>query len=187
MAEFTGPFNPLGSDGVVTGSGLDIEELGRQQNAEYRASHGDDGSAPPAKRRGRQPGSKNAPKETGAGSGASEQPKAATKTVSANVTGIESLLFSIHTMLSAALGMPELALSHDEANKIGKALANVQRHYDFQASEKAVDWANLAIVCASVYGPRVAVAYMRSQKGGASGKPTDQNVVKFSAWPSPSS
>jgi hypothetical protein len=172
MADLGGPFSGFGAEDV--GDGIDVEQLEAGRTTDE----------PQKPRRGRPP--KGEPKP---------EPKAEpTKTPKASaqaVSGIESLLLSIHTMLAAALGMPELALTKDEANQVAKALAQVQRHYSFEASEKAVDIANLEIVLSSVYGPRIIAAYLKDKRGsGNRGQPATgqqaSQVVKFASWPSTS-
>lgn len=77
------------------------------------------------------------------------------KTKALGVSGLESLLYSTHLLLSAALQQPDLALSEDEAKEIAKASANVAKHYDLGASEKVVDWGNLFLCLGVVYAPRI--------------------------------
>lgn len=57
-------------------------------------------------------------------------------------------------------------LSPGEAHALAEATKNVQRHYDFlaNASEKAVDWGNLIVVCAALYGGKFGA--MRARRRG---------------------
>lgn len=72
-----------------------------------------------------------------------------------SVSGIESVLFSAHLMLSAALQEPNLALSKEEAHGLAEAAAEVARHYPTTIDPKMMAWANLAMAVGLVYGPRV--------------------------------
>lgn len=91
------------------------------------------------KRRGRKPGSGNrAPKSK----------------VTLDLNAIEAMLLSTHMMLAAVTKTKELQLDPQEAKQIANATANVARHYDLGASQKAIDWAALMNVCALAYGTR---------------------------------
>lgn len=96
------------------------------------------------KRRGRKPGSgkKAAPLDLG---------------------GIEAILFSLHAMGAAALKVPELMLSKEEAGNLAKAIDNVQQHYPIVADPKMLAWVNLAAVVGATYIPRIIVASKRTK------------------------
>ena len=110
------------------------------------SSAGSTGDVAP-KKRGRKPGSKNAPKEK-----------------NVDLKGVESLLLSIHTILATSTQIPELVLDKDEAHRVAEAIANVSRHYDMGASEKMVDWGNLFLVFGAVYGTRIWAYRLRTAK-----------------------
>jgi hypothetical protein len=106
---------------------------------------GDSGSTTGAgKRRGRKPGSKNGSK------------RANQKETSSVLAG---LLFSLHTMASSFLKIPELEITSDEAERLGSAAARVADLYDVSVlSETTVAWINLAMVAGGIYGPRFMAA-----------------------------
>jgi hypothetical protein len=58
-------------------------------------------------------------------------------------------------MLAVGLKKAELNISETEAANMATAINNVQRHYDIQATQKTMDWINLAMVCGSIYVPRI--------------------------------
>lgn len=58
-------------------------------------------------------------------------------------------------MLSHAVKVPEIALTENEAEQLANAASKVARHYDITASQKAMDWGNLMIALAVIYGPRM--------------------------------
>ncbi len=60
----------------------------------------------------------------------------------------------MHTMLAMMTKVPELMMSEMEAKTLATSIANVSRHYDVGATQKTMDWANLAFVGASIYGTR---------------------------------
>ena len=72
-----------------------------------------------------------------------------------DLKSINSLLYSVHLMLSVALKTPEIALTEQESEMLGDATARVARHYNIGASEKVIDWGNFAIAAATVYGSRI--------------------------------
>ena len=80
-----------------------------------------------------------------------------------DITGIEKLLYSTHTMLSAFV-VPELAIDQQEAAMLANGIAQVQRHYTTsEFSEKTFDWLNLVGVCGMVYGTRFMAVRARMQ------------------------
>ena len=71
-----------------------------------------------------------------------------------DITGIERLLLSTHTMLGMMVA-PEFAIDQTEATMLASGIANVQRHYSTsEFSEKTWDWLNLAGIVGAVYGTR---------------------------------
>lgn len=95
------------------------------------------------------------------------------KTQSLDITGVETILLNIHTMLAAATQVPELAINTDEANQLAKAVANVQQYYPMHINPKTLAWSNLLMVAGSVYGSR-AVAIWANMKAQEN-KQTQQN------------
>lgn len=110
------------------------------------ASDGDNGGiGEPRKRRGRKPGSRNAP-----------------KAIPHNIDAIEALLLGTHTLLASVSRVPELGIEPLEAKQVATAYVNVARHYPIlQQSEKVIDWTNLLIALGAVYGSRLYSYRMR--------------------------
>lgn len=80
-----------------------------------------------------------------------------------DITGIEKLLYSTHSMLSAFV-VPEMAIDQQEASLLANGIAQVQRHYTTsEFSEKTFDWLNLVGVCGMVYGTRFMAVRARLQ------------------------
>lgn len=85
----------------------------------------------PARRRGRPPGAR------------------------VNVSGMEQLLFGIHTTLFKATGVPEFEISQDEAHAIAEAYAEVCKHYEvFNIDPKHAAIVNFGSTVSIVYGSR---------------------------------
>lgn len=111
------------------------------------------------RRRGRQKGSRN--KQSAKPSKESEQ----------DLTG---LLLSIHLMGAALLKTPELALTPDEAEQLGKAVARVNAEFGVQImSPKMAAIVNLTIVAGTVYGPRAVAIYHNKAKDKAAKHPVN--------------
>jgi hypothetical protein len=99
----------------------------------------------PRKRRGRKPGTANAA-------------KSATKTA----LSVEKMLFSLHSMGSVFLKIPELEIDHSEAKQLAVAIADVTALYDVAfVNEKAVAWFDLLVALGAVYGTRMVVVTRR--------------------------
>lgn len=105
---------------------------------------------PPRRKRGRPPGSKS--RRSG-----ETQDKI-------DLSGLESILLSIHTMLHAMTQAPEWALEPAEAKSLADATSRVARHYEIAGlDQKTVDWGNLFVALGSVYGSRVFAFRLRKQ------------------------
>lgn len=84
------------------------------------------------------------------------------KTATEISTFVGDILYSGHEILAKISKMDELELSEDEAKQLGAGIVRVTEQYDVPLpSEKAMAWFNLAKVCASVYGPRIAAINLR--------------------------
>lgn len=60
-------------------------------------------------------------------------------------------------MLATIASVPELALTEEEAKNLADASARVARHYDLKAAPKTLDWINLCIALAGIYGPKAVI------------------------------
>jgi hypothetical protein len=128
---------------------------GNGPNGDSGAGASDTGSAP--KRRGRPAGSKN-------------------KATKADLSSFTSLLVSLHNI--AAIWVEELEIEEDEAEKLAKAIAEVQSHYPVTVIDpKWLSLSNLVIVTSGIYGPAFMAYRLRKyrEKSG-SPKPT---VIPF--------
>lgn len=68
-------------------------------------------------------------------------------------------------MAAAFLKVPELELDEKEAERLGKAVAQVQNLYDLPIfTEKQMAWFNLTTTGAAIYGPRFMAAKIRKAK-----------------------
>jgi len=54
-------------------------------------------------------------------------------------------------------------ISPSEATQLSTAVANVARHYPVASSQKAADWAQLAVVAATIGGPRAVQSWTERQ------------------------
>lgn len=127
---------------------------------------GDTAGEPVKKRRGRKPGSTN---------------KAKGSTL--DISGLEAILLSTHTML-AALTSPVMKIDSEEAKVLATGVSNVARHYDISATEKTLDWANLFMALGAVYGPRIMLADWRKKpkpkaNGAVPAHEVDPNQTAF--------
>lgn len=130
-------------------------------------SGGAGGTGPVGKKRGPKPGSKRAPKK-----------------VSADLKGLEKLLFSVHAMGAAFLSCPELMLDHEEAKILGDATADVARHYNVVIDEKTQAWLSLCMALSTVYGPRIFAIYARTTTTKPTVKKDEpEKVVPFPMQP----
>lgn len=68
---------------------------------------------------------------------------------------------AIHLGISALTKTPEIELEKSESDRLAQASVDVAKHYNIEASEKALAWTNLAVVGFSTYGPRVFAMRMR--------------------------
>jgi hypothetical protein len=75
--------------------------------------------------------------------------------------GLTAIMMAIHLGIATLVKQPELELEEQEARKLSAAAVGVAKHYNIEASEKALAWTNLAVVGFSTYGPRVFAMRMR--------------------------
>lgn len=94
-----------------------------------------------SRRRGRPPGSRNA--------------ASGSKAAKSHISGLESLLLSVHMMGAAFLGADELMLSDPEAKMLADAAAKVADQYEHKMNPRMLAWANLAMVAGGIYGTRI--------------------------------
>lgn len=139
------PVNDIGGN-VINPQNIVYTDAGSIEGADGTP---ETGTVEPVRRRGRPPGSKNG------------TAKATGKTVPVDVNSITFSLTGIHALLAAGLSSPELMMTEDEGKVIGTAAAAVARHYDLQASQKAIDWGNLVVALGAFYGPRIVAIRMR--------------------------
>lgn len=133
-------------------NGIPIVEPGSGEpgiSADSGTEFDPEGTEPIKRRRGRQPGTKNKPKET---------------QVQGSLKGIEKLLISIHMAGAVMLKTPELILDPSEAKDLTEAINGVAKFYPVGMSEKALAWMNLATTMAGIEGSRILAIKLRKQK-----------------------
>src|SRR5271165_4658290 len=128
----------------------------------------------PARRRGRPVGSKNKSSQ-------------GTKAIPLDVNSVTFSLTGIHALLAAGLSSPELIMSESEAKIIASNAAAVMRHYDLQASQKAIDWGNLVVALGAFYGPRFISIGVRKRAEARERRHQNPGVRVASPVPSPPS
>jgi len=88
-------------------------------------------------------------------------------------------------MLAAITKTQELAIDQTEANMLATGIANVSRHYDFAATQKSIDWANLLMVAGTIYGTRIyAIRAKRPPRPTKPNNPAPGATVTESVIPS---
>jgi hypothetical protein len=107
----------------------------------------------------------------------------ASKKAPLTVDGLAFSLSGIHSLLAVSLSAPELAWKDEEAKIVAENLVAVSRHYDIQASQKAIDWGNLVVALGTVYSRKVIpFAIRRSREATAARKAAPANAG-FTASP----
>jgi hypothetical protein len=83
-------------------------------------------------------------------------------------------------LLAGMLKAPGLMLTETEARQMAEATANVSRHYNVQATQKTLDWTNLATVLVLTYGTRIMAASKRKKdEAVAAAAAQDATVMPF--------
>lgn len=131
----------------------------------------------PRRGRGRPPGPSNT--EKGHAAKADATPRGV------NIDGVEKILFSIHTVMAAMSGVPELNLDEQEAKDVAKAVQAVGEHYKIILDPKTAAWLELGRVCGVVYGPRAVSIWVRMQMQAKTVPPTQKPKAAFSPAPLP--
>jgi hypothetical protein len=112
-------------------------------NGFERIEPADIGSSGTGKRRGRKPGSRN---RTTVLTEAQKK---------GNLAGLESLLYSLHSMGAGIFACPELQIAESEAKLLADAAARVAVLYDTTINPRVMAWSNLLSVVGMVYGTRI--------------------------------
>lgn len=89
-------------------------------------------------------------------------------------------------MLAGMSGNAMLAISHDEAEQLGKASARVLAHYDVPGlKQETLDWINLGQVLCMVYGTRIFAARSmpRSPHQARASAPTGEQAPQSAPSP----
>ncbi len=133
------------------------------------------------KRRGRQPGSVNKPKEDR----------------KSNLS-VEALLLSWHGMAAAFFSAEELMLSEKEAKAYASAINEVSALYNHVVDPRVMVWGNLILTVGGIYGSRIFAIRNRKlmeaaqtapqfhqppQTGGSPGGSPGGNVVELGTMP----
>jgi hypothetical protein len=109
------------------------------------------GSGEPRKRRGRKPGSKNAPVQVSPDLGLSDD--------------IPGLVVAGHEFIANLLSVPELEIDDEEAKRVTSAGGKLIAHYSrLRMSETAALWVGFGIVMLSIYLPRAIAWYKRTAR-----------------------
>ena len=87
----------------------------------------------------------------------------ATKKEKLSARQLTGILYVGHSSAAQYLAKPIIAIEESEAAQIAEAIVDVMQHYDFDVSAKALAWANLAGVLATVYGFKI-LASIKSVK-----------------------
>lgn len=94
-----------------------------------------------------------------------------------DLSGIESILVSLHAMAAAAIKIPELNLSEAEARTLVSATQEVARQYNVAVSAKTAAWVNLGMAVGSIYGSRAVAIALKAKKE------KKDNIVQFPTPP----
>lgn len=120
----------------------------------------------------------------GTGTGTSSGPRKSASETKGDVSGIESLLISIHLMGAVALKQPGLALNEVEAKRLAVAVQQVQAQYPFVIDAKTQAWINLAAIGGMIYVPRF-MAVAGASKAARKSKGANQPSQSEGAVPTP--
>ena len=117
-------------------------------------------------KRGRPPGGRNKPKEKAQLH--IETPGLEAAATLTDLSELNTTLQFSHEILSTVFRAPELKLDNDSADTLADALKKVNRHYNIKVKQKTLDWYNMIVCCAVVYGPRInAISMRRSSERAA--------------------
>jgi len=114
---------------------IDPAEISARAGGTAASGTAASGTAASGKRRGRKPGSANAPKSAPL------------------LADWKGLVCQLHALAAWRSDIPELALDDGSAEKLVNAVSRVMRHYPVTVSEKAADHAYLVTTLLMIYGP----------------------------------
>lgn len=143
-----------GSSGIATvdPAAIDASRNGSSDSGPGRGGGGDGGA---------DPGGSWSLNWFKRGSGTDKRKSASRKTATVDLSGIEGLLHSCFIVLSFRAGS-HWAIDEQEAKALSDAIARVVRHYPVASTQKAADWGQLAIVAATIGGPRALQSWQQA-------------------------
>lgn len=146
-----GASGPIGGpENILYGfDAIEPETIALDSVTGARAGSGSGDSGEPRKRRGRKPGSTNAPKEE----------------KSSSLIDLTEILLNIHVTAATLLHISELELEKDEAKKLSDAIKEVTKFYPVALDPKKVAIANLLITAGGIYGTRILAYRLTHPKG----------------------
>lgn len=104
-----------------------------------------------------------------------------TKGATLDLGDFKDILLTAHAGLASMFHAETLLITDDEADRISKAIANVMRHYDVpQMAAETKDWISLILALGSVYGPRIAAAWVAGKAPAPRPSPPG-TVVQFNS------
>lgn len=87
------------------------------------------------------------------------------------------MFVGLHALLAMKTGIPEIAISDDEGAQFFARVADVQRHYNIQTTQKTMDWIALVGCTAGIYIPRVVAIIATQGQSGAPAEPEQAGVI----------
>jgi hypothetical protein len=112
-----------------------------------------------------------------------ERASTASKKAPLTVDGLAFSLSGIHALLAVTLSTPELAWKDEEAKIVAENMVAVSRHYDIQASQKAIDWGNLTVALGTVYARKIGPIFIRKSREANAARKAAQSSMGFTASP----
>jgi len=121
-------------------------------------------------------------RKRGRPAGSGRKPNTATGKASAvnlEASGVASILLSVHEMLAVLTRVPELSLDKDDADRLAVAATNVGRHYNIEAAQKTIDWTNLSMCVAQIYGAKLLLYRMNKAAKSAPKQSASDPIIDF--------
>lgn len=133
---------------------------------------------PGGKRRGRPPGSRNAPR-------APEPAQAEAAVNLADKLDLAELLLGIHSGVALMLEQPILELDKEEAERLSSAMREVAKYYSIGIDPKKLAIINLIQACGFIYGTRAIALWKGSKAAAPARKPEEIRPATAPAAPKP--
>lgn len=158
MAERNDAMADDGDRGSIGAAGRLGEPVNESGNGELDPIADGGAGEQPKRRRGRPAKSDSGDSGGNSGIGARKRARAGTQKVGLDLDSLAKQIQGAHALVAIYTKNSLWNIDADESQKLAVATAGVLQHYQMEFNPVVMAWLNLAVVGATIYGPRIALS-----------------------------